>query len=294
MSHSLIIGANGLIGNALACELKQIDSCYSYSTKQANSILKNSIFLNLSHDVSNWQVPDGITTAYFCAFHGNTKSCRENPVSSQKINVSNTLKILKVLLQAQVHVLFLSTTQVFDGNTPYRKTTDPLSPLTEYGKQKAEVEQAILSYPNISIVRLSKVLGKRIPLFEKWIDSLQRNIAIYPFTDLSIAPIDSEFVARSLIQIASKKIAGIHHLSGDQDISYHSISKYIVNELGLDKNLIREGSVADIHIPKAEAPTYTTLDTDKTYHELNIPHTKSMETIINYCNLLKMQKSNFN
>ena len=68
---------------------------------------------------------------------------------------------------------------------------EPLSPITEYGRQKAEVERRISKLgSSVSIVRFTKILGQVYPLFSSWLKTLQENKPIHPFSDMYMAPVD--------------------------------------------------------------------------------------------------------
>ena len=139
MAEWLIVGVDSKIGNEIRKKLKsrgkQVLGTSRITTETRHPDLSH---LDLTHDPANWVIPVGIKFAIFCASMTSVKECRLNPVLSNQVNITSTITLLKRLVDREVHVVFPSSTLVFDGNTPYQKTNDPTNPLTVYGKQKSD------------------------------------------------------------------------------------------------------------------------------------------------------------
>src|SRR5437764_879665 len=91
-------------------------------------------------------------------------------------------------------VLIVGADGVFDGQHPHRLPTDPVSPVTEYGRQKAEVERHLLTMDApAAVVRLTKVLQPGFPLLRGWVDALKIGEPILPFSDMVMAPVTLAF-----------------------------------------------------------------------------------------------------
>ena len=158
-------------------------------------------------------------------------------------------------------VIYLSSNQVFDGSVPFRSPRDPCCPVTEYGRQKAEVERRLSrGSPAGAIVRLTKVLGPRTPLFAAWAESLRRGQAIQPYSDLTLAPVPLSCVITVLLLIAVRRLAGVFHVSGDKDITYEAAARAGAGAMGADPRLLQPVNAAQNPAGGEPLPVHTTLD----------------------------------
>jgi len=87
--------------------------------------------------------------------------CESEPDRSRAVNVAATRELARACAEQGAYLVFCSTDQVFDGEcAPYGETA-PVSPLTAYGRQKAEAEQVVLEEGRDALVlRLALVLGR--------------------------------------------------------------------------------------------------------------------------------------
>ena len=72
-------------------------------------------------------------------------ACERDPEATARVNVEANLALAAMLASQGVYVVFLSSNQVFDGTRPHRLGSEPTSPQTVYGRQKAEVESRLLA-----------------------------------------------------------------------------------------------------------------------------------------------------
>lgn len=258
---SLIIGADGFIGGALAQLFSGRAQPFVATTRRQDSVSPKDIHLNLAEVPENWELPFKFEAAYICAGVSSYEECRRNPASSRLINVTNTSKIARRLVESNVFVVYLSSNAVFDGGIPYCKTSDAVSPQTEYGRQKADAEDQLLKLgEKICIVRLTKVFSKKPQLLMEWISRLQNGEPIHPFRDLTCAPLLLDNVAETLVSIARKKLPGIWHFSGDRDITYAELAHLLISRLHKDPSLVQPVSVKTSPFYLEHVPAHTTLD----------------------------------
>ncbi len=244
---SLIVGADGLIGKALADDLVQTGEGVLTTTRKADTLSKKRSFLDLLEDVSAWSPPKQVSVAYLCAAITSLETCRRNPKQSERVNVGNTVALAKTLIAEGTFVVFLSTNLVYDGSVPFRKADEPVSFRVEYGRQKAETEKRLLALgPSVSVVRLTKVLGPNMPLFNKWIQVLQKGEVIHPFSDMVMAPVPLLSVVDILYQVAQKRLPGILQVSGKQDITYQQAACYIAQRLRVSQELPKQMKEIDV------------------------------------------------
>lgn len=236
-----VIGVDSFIGKELFNRLLKSGHPVKGSTRHLDRITSNIEFLDLESfgDEQVWHPPVGVGVAIICAAMTKIDQCELDPIKSHKINVIGTYNLIKNLISHNVHVVFLSSSQIFDGSVHKYPADSPYSAILEYGKQKAELETKILKWKNqITIIRLSKVLDKNNTLLNGWLKALKNGQIIHPFTDMVMAPISLTTVISLISYLVLFRISGIFQLSGSRDYSYFEVATYIANLIGANHDLI--------------------------------------------------------
>jgi dTDP-4-dehydrorhamnose reductase len=175
----------------------------------------------------------------------------------------------------------LSTTGVFDFTRPYRRHDELPSPVSAYGRQKAEAEARILDLKGkTAVLRLTKIMGIDMPLLNAWCGDLATGREITAYEDAFIAPITAAFVARMIHEIVSREAEGVFHASGDEDQPYTTLAGELVRAMGADVSLVKTVEGGLPHYPTANAPRYTTLDMSREEKMFGIPAPSSLATMI--------------
>lgn len=233
------------------------------TTRQSNAVSEDRIYLDLSkEDVADWRCPWPVKVAVICASVTNLNDCKLDPIGSACVNIHGVSALANNLAAGGAFIIYLSTNQVFDGTVPYRRIKDPLSPITEYGRQKAVAELSIGALgDSAAIIRLTKVLGPRHALFSSWAEALRRREPIQPFSDMVIAPIPLSCVVSVLRLLIDRRLPGIFHVSGERDISYEEAALLGSKLLGADPKLIHPVTASQAKHSEAVA-AHTTLNID--------------------------------
>jgi dTDP-4-dehydrorhamnose reductase len=128
---------------------------------------------------------------------------------------------------AGARLVHLSTDVVFDGEkgAPYVEEDEP-TPLTEYGRAKADAERAVLAeHPGALVVRTSLIYGEARP-------GPQELLAADPdatfFTDEVRCPIQVGDLADALIELAATDLSGVLHVAGADRLSRHEFAELLV------------------------------------------------------------------
>lgn len=245
MADILTIGEDGLIGAALCKHLCKTGHNVSGTSRKEDAKLK----LDLAEDEQNWPDLPKVDAAIFCAAITKLDMCENEPKRSHFINVEQTQKLMQKLLDEQARIIFLSTSQVFDGEKPLYTAEDKTCPVNQYGKQKVEVESWLLSTsPASAVLRVPKVLGGPPPIFSTWHETLTAGKEVQAFTDLAIAPVQVSDVCEAIEAIVSKHISGVQHLSATSHISYFALAKHYAKTHGFDSSLVKPQSAVDAGI----------------------------------------------
>jgi dTDP-4-dehydrorhamnose reductase len=237
----LILGGDSMIGSALF-EHWRYDKhiqCHS-STRNKYLVSDSRPYIDLNKP-DLFKICRRYDVVILCASVSSIASCDINKKQTRVVNVDNTYSISKCLSQLGAHVIFLSSNQVFDGTTPFKKSNDIKNPISEYGRQKADTEELISSLNRFSILRLTKVMHPKLPLLLKWKDAFENGKKISAFKDMYFSPIDIKIVIDKIDFLAKERVIGIFHCSSDEDISYYDFAIEYARELGYSKDLVKEG-----------------------------------------------------
>lgn len=128
---------------------------------------------------------------------------------------------------------------MFSGESHDTSETSPLDPRTEYGRQKRLAERQLsLLGPQLSILRLTKVLCAETPLLRQWHAAWEKGQTIYPFSELLLAPVSLPYAVSALMQIGRARQNGTFHLSGARDLSYAELALLYARALGVSAQAI--------------------------------------------------------
>jgi dTDP-4-dehydrorhamnose reductase len=281
---SLIIGADGLLGQALAQQLRGSGERVIETTRRRETLSEHRIWLDLREDLTEWHPPGRVSVAYLCAAVSSLEACRREPLRSARVNVQNSVTVAKTLVAAGAFVIFLSTNLVFDGALPFRPADTPPCPQTEYGRQKADAERQLFTLgPSVAVARFTKIMAPNMPLFSGWIQALQQHTIIHPFSDMWIAPVPLPFASGLLIRIAKARLSGLIQISGDEDISYAQIGAYLAQRLEAPPHLVQPVQSTEAGLNFEATPAHTTLDTTRLRTELGVNPPPVWETITSGC-----------
>ncbi|MBT4888554.1 MAG: sugar nucleotide-binding protein [Rhodospirillales bacterium] len=256
----LVVGADGMIGRHLVAALELKGKQVWGSTRKKNQVAERQIFLDMAETICEGSLlPNKIGTAILCAAETSMERCRLDATATRRINVENTVALAKRLVDEGTFVIFLSSNTVFDGQVAVPKATDRTNPQTEYGRQKADAEERLLSLGGqVAVVRFSKIIPPDMPLITSWASDLSARKIIHPFSDSVMAPVSVTFAVELISRVLTHKRSGIIQASATGDMSYKDAAKYIALKLGVDIRLIEPISYLQAGIQFS--PKYTTLD----------------------------------
>lgn len=270
--RALIVGIDSSIGQALAHSLEKMNWLVSGTSRRPEN-RPRVYHLDLETMEGSKNLPE-CDHLFLCAALTNFSACRENPLLARKVNVDGPKALIERFSPTGTHIVLLSTSAVFDGSLPRQKAEDTPNPTTEYGRTKTEAEKVLLSINQQSaILRLTKVLSPKMPLFSGWVESLKKGNFISAFYNMFLAPITLDDAVESIIALAIQKRSGIFQASATEDISYLEAALYLAKKLVVDSSLVVGMSAEDKTIPSKERPRFTCL-------EVNLPKSSKMKESI--------------
>jgi dTDP-4-dehydrorhamnose reductase len=260
----LLIGGNSEIGAATARALTERKIAGAATTRRREQASAARPFLDLAAPLGDWRPPQGTRAACVFASVARLAACAADPVRSAHINVAQTIALVDRLLTQDIHVLFLSTNQVFDGSVAHLPAHAPHSPVSEYGRQKAQTEAALMqrmtSGAPVAILRLAKVVSPNMTLVRDWIGALKQHKPIRAFHDMSMAPVPAALVSDVILALMQNRPQGIFQFTGPRDVTYAETARYLANRLQVDPLLVEETGALENGQPPGATPRNTTLD----------------------------------
>lgn len=136
----------------------------------------------------------------------------------EDVNTVGSENVARAAAAVGARLLHLSTDVVFDGRkgAPYVED-DPLSPVTDYGRAKAEAEERVTAvYPAASIVRTSLLYGGAAPSKH---ELAARDPSCTFFTDEIRSPVHVTDLAACLLELAALDVRGPLHVAGRDAVS---------------------------------------------------------------------------
>jgi dTDP-4-dehydrorhamnose reductase len=180
------------------------------------------------------------------------KSCELAPDMAYRTNVLSAIHAACAARAFGCRLVHLSSDLVYSGTgSGGYVETDPVDPVTVYGKTMAEAEAAVTAIdPTAAILRISLPMG---PSFNRhagaidWIQSRFRNHrpATLYFDEVRSATYCDD-LSRVFGYFLGSRDAGLYHLGGPRPVTLHQIGQIVNKVGGYDPALLRG-------IPRREA-----------------------------------------
>ena len=254
-----VIGGDGAIGSALEKSLRSRGVPAVFSTRRGVVDPMTQFPIDLRGDLTEVAIPE-CDVLILAAAMTRLSDCRSDPEAARRVNVDAQVHLASRAARNGAFVVFLSTNQVFDGTRSHVAPEEPPSPRSSYGKLKAEAESKLLQLGGeVAVIRLTKVIGRHLPLFESWRRELLCGNVINAFEDLVMAPIAMPKVVAGIEVAGLQRMQGMWHLSGREDLSYFEAGRYLARRLNVDEALVCAASAAAAGVPEDERPAHTAM-----------------------------------
>ncbi|MDD2751980.1 MAG: sugar nucleotide-binding protein [Candidatus Omnitrophica bacterium] len=229
----LIFGASGFVGKPLWERVKEKKFPALGTTYGENS--EEFLNFNLATDnlsqvlPGNFLAPEDQAVAIILAGIANGDFCFRNKDASYQINVKGTTNLISDLQQAGIKIVYISSGAVFDGVSGNYNEASAVSPIMEYGRQKALVEDFIgKNCSDFLIVRLSKVVADtpgQKHIFSQWQNDIITGKPINCFSGEYFSPTDAGDVANGILLLIEKQLRGIYHLAGPEVFTREELAR---------------------------------------------------------------------
>jgi dTDP-4-dehydrorhamnose reductase len=250
--HAIVVGASGVIGRSLSARL--VAEGRDVLSASRNPRADDHLRLDLSAPSTTWPRWPRADVTYICAGTGNLDDCERDPSATRRVNVDGVIALAQRAADEGSRVILVSTSHVFEGAKPIARASDPRRPQTEYGRQKAEAEQAVLEMPGASVLRCSRIFGRGDARLAAWRDALLGGRSVDGFDDVHVAPLSMEDAVDALIAVGDAAQPGLFQLSATEPTTYFAMALAVAALLGVSRSLVVRASAEAAGVPAAFRP----------------------------------------
>jgi dTDP-4-dehydrorhamnose reductase len=235
----VVVGAGGMLGQEIDADAAFTRAQLDVTDREAvrHAITADDLVLN-------------------CAAWTDVDGAEEHEEEALRVNRDGARNVA----EAAGTVLYVSSDYVFDGTKgePYLPS-DPVNPLSAYGRTKLEGERATAeANPRHWIVRSSWLFGTG---GKNFVDTILRLAAerdtLRVVDDQVGKPTFTGHLAPALLDLARGEDYGIHHIAGGGQCSWFEFAREIVDRAGVDCR-VEPCSSEDMPRP-APRPAYSVL-----------------------------------
>ena len=165
------------------------------------------------------------------------KACEYDPQMANRVNVQGVESLLSTIEDTDIQLVHLSIDLVFSGDRQggYRET-DPVDPVTVYGKTMVQAEQLVQTLrPSSCVLRISLPMGVSFNGHAGAIDWIQARFAKQKpatlYFDEVRTPTYVECLNEVIEEMFARRLSGLYHAGGNEKWSLFQIAQ-IVNRVG--------------------------------------------------------------
>jgi len=263
----LILGASGLVGIPLTNILKRKYSVFtSYHNKQRNDEMFKLNLLSFDNIVKAFELSKPDIVLNLCGIYKNLDFCEKNKELVMGINGSSLKLISELSNQFDSYLVSMSSDFVFDGKKGNYKETDPVYPISFYGKSRVVGEKNIQDLANnFCIIRTSMIYGKntiRKTLPDMILDEIIQGNKIKLIDDQYMTPTFLENFCSMIVEVINSHHEGILHLAGPERMTRYQFGIKLLDIMGLDKKKMIPVSRKEFNFGKT-MPQDSSLNTKK-------------------------------
>lgn len=166
-----------------------------------------------------------------------------------EVTVDGAVAVAAAARRVGARLVHLSTDVVFAGDRSGAYTEDdPPDPISDYGRQKASSERAVLELvPAALVVRTSLLYGGSVPgpHEEAALEAAQGERDAVFFTDEIRCPTVTGDLADALLDLVAAETTGVLHVAGPEAVSRYEFARLVVASAGLPDDRLVPGRSTD-------------------------------------------------
>lgn len=193
--------------------------------------------------------------------------CEQEQEIATRINVEATSTISEQATKIGSFLVYVSTDYVFDGKKGMRVESDIPNPINHYGRSKLGGENAVQDTARKWCIARTSIPYGIHPTLKRFLTAVAQNLKekkeFSLTTDQYICPTYLPNLSKMIIEIATRQIAGIIHVSGATRLSRYQIGAMLADKMGLDKKFLKPVKISEMKNWTAKRPQDSSLDTSK-------------------------------
>jgi dTDP-4-dehydrorhamnose reductase len=213
----LVTGAAGLLGSAVSAEFG--DQAVPAEHDQLRSLGDLSDPIEAARIVSTR--PDVVV---HCAALASITRCRDNPDLAERANVQSTRNLVELCAERGIRLMLVSTDQVFaDQGLDGAGEEDSVTPMSVYGRTKADAEKVVSQLEDAVIVRLPVLFAEgpspRPTFVTRVVDAIRTGSPLRLDTRRVRYPTSTRDVAIRLRWLVQCGARGVVHISAQEGLT---------------------------------------------------------------------------
>ena len=244
----LIVGC-GFLGNyLLKCATEKTDEKIIATVRDLNSVVPLDKVEYIKCDVSDKNdlislaekcKDEPLTVFYFAACH-NVDYVYKNSEKARNINIVALSNFFEAL--PNIKKFFFASTDCVYGEGKFSET-DILNPINEYGRQKAEAEQLVIS-KNFTVLRLPFMLGPSLTSKKHFYDNIYTKLLngedIEMIDGMKRSVLSYKQVANLIYSLSDlTHTPQIINVCADEELSKYEIGCILADNLSVPQSLVK-------------------------------------------------------
>ena len=221
MKRILITGISGFLGRHIAELAKNDYAVYgtSFRSSPADIYSIRGFTLDIRNRIKVFQAVEKIAPDVI--IHTAALNTGNDPIKFRDTNTKGSRNVALAASECNARLIQISSDTVHDGrHAPYDDDAVP-SPISEYGKSKANAEYEVLTHcKNTVIVRTSLIYETVEPTRSTatFAAMLEHNQPVRLFRDVVRQPIHRDNLARAVLKLADSTYRGYLNIAGNQAV----------------------------------------------------------------------------
>jgi dTDP-4-dehydrorhamnose reductase len=200
-------------------------------------------------------------------------SCEESPEVARLCNEGMTRNIVESAGAVGARIVHISTDAVFNGAKGGYSEEDHTDPINVYAATKLAAENIVHEDGGDHLIVRTAIYGwnmqDKLSLAEWILQRLETGAPMPGFKDVFFSPILVNDLSDFILQMMSREMKGLYHVSGSESLSKFDFAVKLANVFNLDANLVQSAVLGDVAL-KAPRPKNLSLRTDKISRSLGI------------------------
>ncbi len=249
--RTLIIGASGLVGNALRAAFP--DAVGTYLRTPTPDLVP----LDITDPTAVQTLLDDVAPSLILlpAALPHVDRCETEPAESERVNVAGTRNVAQAAAARQARLVFFSTDYVFDGTAGPYAIDAPTHPINVYGHHKLAAETLVRDLvADHLIVRACGVYGYQ-PAGKNFVMALDRLAATGDVmrvpSDQWGTPTHAENLAAAVRELALGTHRGVVHPVGGDYLTRIEFARLAAEVFGHDPGFLQPVTTPELKQPAA-------------------------------------------